>query len=816
VVLDPNLKPNQNTIAPINRDGAVRSVAAIADNGGNKTDFVENEILLFTNDSVTAQKLASRWKGQVVATVDFAKGRLKKVPSMYLIHIRSSLANTLTLSKDLGAANKLRTGTLRVSSKDGLLTLAIAAWESANGLQVGLNFVLTSNLIHDRNTTEGTGPFTGPDNLSYDNDAFHWPYIMLGGNQDIGVGEAWRALEVSGRFKNKVDVLIVDSGFDPNPDFPSNSVTPSGTAGMPGPGNCGSAGACPFHGTDVALAGFAIADNGFGAAGPGWSVANLMLVSTPSLDVFQILRFLESLISGLVTGPRIIKKSATARITPVVCHRVCGPHDLIGSGFRALNILTFASAGNEGQDVDRRDCIGFTCWESGEDIPCEIFAVICVGGLDWNSKSRHRRSNFGSDSRDPSDLTTVRMFAPFEVWDLNIHNLPNVGIVSGTSISAPFAAGVAALVMAANPTLSADEVDGILMRTAHSSPDPTVPRYVNAFEAVKAGLGGSVPPTLTLVSPLTGLQAPQDHIIEFQARAVNTDLQNISSNIVWTSNIPSDNPLPSGSYWVANDGAHPQFSLLPGVHNITASVTDHGWTDSSMVSITVTAVPLTVEIASPSGRSNHFFPADNVILIGHSRYLQGLSLPDGNVSWSDSTTGTPLGTGHGPLFVRAGTLCPNPPCHQTLLFAGSVAGPPLATASASVDIFIDPTPTGPPPQVTIDSPGNNASFTGDFLGCVPLGQPQFPVFSAIVNLRGHAIDRNGAAIPDSSLTWHLNWVGGPVIGTGSAINASIVETAFHPGQPIGVQIFLVALDDQRNSGSMSITTDIATRPVRCS
>lgn len=60
--------------------------------------------------------------------------------------------------------------------------------------------------------------------------------------------------------------------------------------------------------------------------------------------------------------------------------------------------------------------------------------------------------------------------------------------ISGNTFAVPFAAGTAALIWAANPDLSAAKVKQILLDTAHSSPDPDVPRYVNALGAVRESL----------------------------------------------------------------------------------------------------------------------------------------------------------------------------------------------------------------------------------------------------------------------------------------------------------------------------------------
>jgi serine protease len=810
VVIDATLKPHRKTIAG-RPGGAPRPLVAIAGNRGVRGDFVENEIIFFSNDLVAAQKLAQRWNGQLVASVDFPRGKIKGVPAMHLIRVTSSLATPATIPSDLQAAHPNETNHLRVSSGPGLLTLAVAARERRQGLQVGLNWVLELNDIHNRTSLEKTNhTFIGPDSSMWTEDAFTWPYISRGSTQDIGVGEAWRALVAAGKTSNRVDVLIVDSGFDTinADDFPpGTSVEPSGTNGVGGPGMCNNV-PCPFHGNTVALAGFAQPDNDKGAAGPGGLVANLHLVSTPSLDIFEIFSFLEALISNLFTAPRLISISGSSQIPASVCLAVCPALDLINVGFRAFNILTVANAGNDGSDVDDEDCIGAACWEAGAKIPCEVIGVLCAGGLEWDSRSRGGLSNWGHDSSDPSDMATVRMFAPLNVWFADRSG--GIGISGGTSVSAPFVAGVAALVMAADPFMGGDGVHGLLVRTANPSPDPTVPRVVNAFEAVKAALGGTVPPTATLISPLDSVDEPQDHLIEFEARATSSSGQNISSQVVWSSDLATDNPLPQRAGWIANDGANPAVSLTPGTRRITASVTDGAWTDSTSVDVTVREVPVTVEITMPSSTRNHFFPNENVVLLGESAYLDGHPLPDGSVSWFlDNTSGTAIATGHGPIFIAASSLCAAPPCQRSLLFHGSNG---RTQATDQVDLYIDPTPTGPPPTVTITNPANNASFSGTFLHCTPShpGFPGRPVYSVNLTLQGSAVDQTGAPIPAADLTWHKYHAAGPALGTGGSLNVTLRETQFSNTQPISTQIFLAAMDSQRAVGSASVTVIITT------
>src|SRR5262245_55355916 len=148
--------------------------------------------------------------------------------------------------------------------------------------------------------------------------------------------------------------------------------------------------------------------------------------------------------------------------------------------------LVFAAAGNTGEDVDHEDCFGF-CWESDVHFPCELDDVVCIGGTEWGySGVRDPSSSWGKQHRvdyrgfaiTGRQDNSVDFYAPVEVWSGpqpdgagNIVVGGNARRVGGTSESSPFAAGIAALVLAPDPTLSADEVFAILLDTANSDVD---------------------------------------------------------------------------------------------------------------------------------------------------------------------------------------------------------------------------------------------------------------------------------------------------------------------------------------------------------
>ena len=94
------------------------------------------------------------------------------------------------------------------------------------------------------------------------------------------------------------------------------------------------------------------------------------------------------------------------------------------------------------------------------------------------------------------------------------YGLIGYSTASGTSISAPIAAGVAALVLSVNPTLTATQVQNILKQSADDLGSAGWDSSygagrVNAARAVSLAGGGSgggdtTPPTVSFASPTTG------------------------------------------------------------------------------------------------------------------------------------------------------------------------------------------------------------------------------------------------------------------------------------------------------------------------
>lgn len=148
--------------------------------------------------------------------------------------------------------------------------------------------------------------------------------------------------------------------------------------------------------------------------------------------------------------------------------------------------VVIAAAGNSGIDP------GFT------DNPY----IISVSATDSND-AKASWSNYGSfiDVAAPGvSIPTTKMGNAYSKW-------------SGTSFSSPVTAGVAALIMAANPNLTPDEVEKVLKESADKIAGTDFHPYfgngrVNAAAAVQLALNttskDTVPPMVSIFSPTAG------------------------------------------------------------------------------------------------------------------------------------------------------------------------------------------------------------------------------------------------------------------------------------------------------------------------
>ena len=773
-VVNGQLQPARQAVAdPDDPNGGARPVARLADERGNAADFVVGELIVATRDAAELDAFIDRVAGRIVHTLP----AVADAPAIHRVKIDLALADVDSFFRDLRTLDPLLRGAHELSSAAGLATLAVAAEEAAqHGTKLSVNWLLEGDTIRSRSTAESAA---GPG--GWDPDAFTWSYMSSGSTQDFGTAEAWRMLEVTGRDRNRIRAAVVDGGFVANPDLAPMAVF-GGALGTPNPWTCSGGAACPWHGTMVAAAMAGIPDNGIGVAGSGGTVVDPLVVPTPNPDFFEYLRFVFRTLPGVAgASPRILNISASADI-PAIGFVLTELLDVATRIVRRRGLLIVASAGNDGKNVDSEDCAWFVCWEGEAVIPCELDDVLCVGGLRENTTLRHGSSSFGTKRRGSVDI-----FGPFTTWvndGLGDGSGPMAQPekANGTSFSSPFIAGCAALVMAADPTLSPGAVERILLNTAHTgSGDRTVPRWADCFEAVRQGLGGDAPPFLRIVGP------PDGAVYERGLRAIPLsaevdDFEDGSPRVEW---------LIAGRRVDGNFTS--VFDVPDGAHTVTACAIDTaGWRVCDSVDIEVVLPAMRVEIASP-GEGASFFRSNAIVVDGTSfdpSALPGRVLREDQVRWL--VDGREVARGHRAV-IPGGTLALGA---HTVRFEG-LRGDDVEFAE--VDIQVDPDPVDLPPVPRITNPRTGQLFTADSADA----RGQF----VVVALNGVVDDReDGAAV---RLEWHHRQSGIPVafiLGEGPNIFAKLYK-----GDEAGWTrhtITLRAIDSHGNEAVHTITVNV--------
>jgi hypothetical protein len=637
VAVDTKIVPSIRTVSGFDKDPP-RPVAALNNGRGTKIDFVENELIYTSDDAAAAEAFAKRCGGTVVRHI-IARDSGISAPGQHLVRINAKNGDLKQLVADLKKMNPGRSGKLNFSSDAGLALVAIASHEAAAGNPIGINFILPSTGYSDRNLTEGMPPVGGPGFPVLGSETFTrnpngWSYFVRGDNtQNIGVGDAWRVLDQVGRLKVRVKIAVVDGGFLTNDDNPSNFEIDTNSIWAQDHNHkndlsCSNGLVCDWHGTNVVGTLMGVPNNNYGAAGPAGPVATALAIRS-SGDVFN---YLGTFVKARWSNSRIVNMSFGGGV-PFLLSWAALPIDAMTILMHDTGQLLVASSGNDGLDVDAEDCawpFDWPCWERVWYVPCENGGVMCVGALSQNSKQKLASSNYGSHDVD--------IFGPGAVWVGPDLQYQDVHGFYATSAASPFVAGVAALVVAANPSLTNNDIEKILIDTANPSPDGNVRRYVNAYAAVIKALGGT-PPDITIAVDVASVFGACQTLYNFSATVADPD--DGPPTVQWTSSI--DGPLGTGTSFSRQ--------LSPGTHLITATATDRIGLSTTSNQVTLTAGPAaagprpTLTILSLTNHQT-FAANQNITLEAGgddpNKALGGLV--SSNVHWSSSKDGE-LGAG---------------------------------------------------------------------------------------------------------------------------------------------------------------------------
>lgn len=631
-----------------------RPVAAVLSNSGVKTEFVMDEVLLSSDDDVAVQKLVKKYNGKIIHKI-VPPDKLKGLKTFYDIKLDLSTVTAGNIANDWGKDKPASLGgDFKVSNADVLKLLRVVYDERQLGWKLGLNYVPQSNTYFDGS-------------LEFDNqDALTWHDFQDGGTLDIGIKTAWEMLEQAGRLSNRVHVAVIDKGFNwwsGVPDFPDVIVY---DAGIPYTGNL------DLHGNKVSMALAGRADNNVGAVGVAAPIAYIM-----PLDGRSVGEFIGGFKNGVENGTRIFNISRSGTVDHGFWGYPSGVEHLEDwtNAMWNAGYLIFASAGNDGANIDVKDNGKETVWYW----PCENEGVICVGGLEWEKTTPDPESNYGTGAGNSVDI-----WAPYTVRIGAYEGTQPDGIyiVSGTSYSSPFTAGVAALIWSANPILTNKQVWGLMWKYAHKENDVA---RVNAAGPVKEAMalaGVNAPPRIKITSPISGLKIQQGTVNLFtKLQASAWDVEDDYCDVTWKSNL--DGNMGSGQtldYIFAGNA--------PGIRTITATTTDAGGkssSDSIMVEV-VNTVP-SIKIISPLSGSSFL---KNLGVNLQAEPTDDMGIDETKCIWRSSKAGEGPWTGCqiNVKFTTAGTrnLSVNYQDNQ-----GALSN----TATTSITVS-EPPPNGPP------------------------------------------------------------------------------------------------------------------------
>jgi serine protease len=424
-----------------------------------------------------------------------------------------------------------------------------------------------------------------------------------------------------------------------------------------------------------------VPNNSYGAAGPAGPVASASAIRV-SGDIFN---YLGAFIIARLSNARIVNMSFSAGV-PFLLSWAVLPIDAFTNLMHGTGQMLFASAGNDGLDVDGEDCawpFDWPCWERVWYVPCENVGVMCIGALNLNSAQKSDTSNYGRND--------VVLFGPGSVWVGPDLQYQDVHGFFATSAASPFVAGVAALVVAANPKLTNNEVEKILIDTANPSSDGLVRRYVNAYGAVIKALGGT-PPEITIAVDVAQQFGACETLYNFSA--TTTDPDNGPPTVKWASNL--QNPLGTGNSFSR--------TLSHGTHHITATATDGIGlsTQSNEVVVTAGGAVLTkmptIDIISLANHQKFSANQDITFEAGGLDPDKALGgLVSSNVRWSDLNAGE-IGTGQR-LIRRLGVGS-----HFIIVNYTGICG---GTVDQLRLIEVTPAVADAPPNMHITTPSGN-------------------------------------------------------------------------------------------------------------
>ena len=448
--------------------------------------------------------------------------------------------------------------------------------------------------------------------------------------QTLNAPQAWPRSLGTG-----VVVAVLDTGVDPDHPDLTGQLVPGWNAYS----NNADSSDVYGHGTKVAGVVAAASNNGIGVTSLAWN-AKVMPVRVSKDNGYA---YFSTIASGITWA-------ADHGADVVNISYYVSDSDTVQDAARYMRSrggVVVSSAGNNGSILNAPD----------------TDAIITVGATD-SGDNLTSWSNYGN---------SVDVTAPgSSIW--STRDGGSYGSVSGTSFSSPLTAAVVALVMAADPSLTPDEIENIITGSSVDLGSPGRDRYfghgrVDAAAAVAAA-GGPAPdpqPDPDRQAPVVSITTPGGGTVSGNVTvAVSASDDTGVSSVKFYLNgalVRSDSSAPYTWSWDTTATANGQVQLLARAYDAagnegtsqTVTVTVYNTSSSGQDS-----TPPTVSITSPGGGTvsgNVTITAsasDNVGVTRVKFFIDGKlvkSLNSAPYAWNWDTTG--IADGPVQLFARA-------------------------------------------------------------------------------------------------------------------------------------------------------------------
>ncbi|MEP6677523.1 MAG: S8 family serine peptidase [Ferruginibacter sp.] len=258
----------------------------------------------------------------------------------------------------------------------------------------------------------------------------------------------------------------------------------------------------PFHGTHCSGIIAAVRSNGKGVDGIADNVRIMMVRAVPDgdehdKDIANSIRY------AVDNGAQIISMSFGKDFSP--------QKQWVDDAVRyaeSKGVLMVHAAGNDSKDVDTGDNFPSALFKDGKYRP-NNWITVGASGDPTNGGLTASFSNYGKNEVD--------VFSPGVNINSTIPGGNTYGKASGTSMACPVVAGIAALVLEYNPTLSAKQLKYVIEKSAQQ-PDikvtkPGTDETVNLSDISKTGGLVNAYAALKLAATLKGERKPEPVIL---------------------------------------------------------------------------------------------------------------------------------------------------------------------------------------------------------------------------------------------------------------------------------------------------------------